>query len=174
MGGLLLKLPEIDIPVVNFDPESEKTTAVKNLHSLWDSGVGAFAQVPYRKLVNQKDLDKLTPQAEVEYAARNARELADLVNSAAKKGADEDPDLETWAAEGIQVGLSAVYSGLDTSLEKFPFAGRFLNKQEYFSKGQAACRYQMALGGYHLGQVLNAIFDPDHASKSYVKFVNGL
>lgn len=108
----------------------------KNLHSLWDSGCGAFAEIK-RPLT---DAGKSKIDA---YADECLATLSDADKTAAHDGADPNK----WATDGQALAKNVVYS---TPENQTP-------SDEYLEKGKAACRKQVAIAGLRLADLLNKL-----------------
>ncbi len=176
-GGNLTKIPKVTIPLVAMKQADsvliKKSTDVRNLHLLWDAGVGAFPQIPFHRLVKPRDLNYIGTQLQSDAITKMAKELGGLVKAVSKEDATE-PSLVNWVTEEILVALNYAYENLDLNYPDFPFATDFTDRAQYLKRGRIASRRQMALAGYRLGQILNAVFDPEHAQPSYVDFVTRL
>ena len=171
-GGSQLVIPFFKIPVFTSQSQPASRTNVKDLHALWDAGLGAFSQMPRMTIVQSGDMAKVGTLLESQAVALNAEVLKKNPAFLNTVAADKSPSLEKWAAEGIFVGLSGAYFGLDRSFEDFEYGTTFVDKARYRREGQAMMLRQLAVGGYRLGFLLNAIFDPKNATESYVKLVD--
>jgi hypothetical protein len=158
-GGFLLRIPQVPIRVLALNADDSDTTPARNLHSLWDAGLGAFLQLPYQKITKEEDLERIGSAEGLEYISSTAKDLEDLVKQISERGDEDIQKLDNWITDGILLGLNEVYEGVDLHEEEFPFFTRIFNLKSYLRKGKSTCRYQMALGGVRLANVLNSLFD---------------
>lgn len=108
-----------------------------NLHSYWDSGLGLLTAVK-RPLTAS--------------GAKKIEKLADEVMQAFPKSSVPEwskPGVTSWVTEGVRVAKNVCYKGI-TETEP-PSAA-------YKQAGREAARRRLALAGYRLANLLNAIY----------------
>lgn len=109
----------------------------RNLHFLWDLGGGLYGEAP-------RPLERGTVTF-VETLARDIRK--EHPRTALKVVSVQDPS--TWAQEGVKIARESVYTLPENSIPT----------PEYLAKCKAVCRQQIALAGYRLADLLNALLD---------------
>ena len=108
----------------------------KNLHTLWDSGCGGFAEVQH----------PLTAEGKAKIDAFSDTCLGALSKSD-KSAAHRTTDPMLWAKNGLELAKSVVYTTPDNTE---PSAA-------YIAKGQQVCRRQVAIAGLRLADLLNKL-----------------
>ncbi len=118
------------------------TSYAKNLHSLWDQGVGLLDKDGQPYQANQKQIRELALKLQQKYPHQHyTREIAD-VNS------------QDWAENGYKLAQHFVY--------KIP-QGKAPSKS-YTRKAQVIAGERIALAGYRLAVILNQMYgDNDNA-----------
>lgn len=109
---------------------------IKNLHKLWDRGVGLFT-AQYRYPLKSWQINKLAQQIERRYPISRVRAQA------------KDLNPNHWAKESFFYAKKHVYT---TAPHKKPSA-------EYIKKSRDLVMQRIALAGYRLAAVLNFIFN---------------
>lgn len=113
----------------------------KNLHSLWDSGLGALDELPRPLSVKEQDwLNNYTDNLIAEYSP-NSFSNSQIASSPAQ-----------WLKDGINVVKANVYTNIKMNEEP---------NQEYLVSNRKVVRKQIALAGYRLANELNCIFKSD-------------
>lgn len=102
----------------------------KNLHSLWDGGVGIFPYVPRESAGT--------------VAESQARLLTSLFPLDKTAGAN-DLDVEHWSAEDVDAAKKVVYNTPEGQVPS----------EAYLREGEALCAKRAALAGYRLAALLN-------------------
>lgn len=111
-------------------PPDGSDVGPKNLHSLWDSGVGLIPNHP-RDEARAAALDEAQ------------KLMKDLPKSSLNNEDDGNPD--DWAEESFEIAKKDVYS---TPVGKSPSA-------DYVAKSQVIVANRLALAGYRLADLLN-------------------
>lgn len=106
---------------------------IRNMHMLWDSTAGLFPAVP------PQDWAQSIPGFAAQL--RQQHPLADFESSLAFAP-------EAWARESYKLAVRYGYSTLPSDNQLTP---------DYLRQVQALCAQQIALGGYRLGALLNAV-----------------
>mmetsp|Transcript_36056 Transcript_36056/g.60037 ORF Transcript_36056/g.60037 Transcript_36056/m.60037 type:complete len:305 (+) Transcript_36056:82-996(+) len=112
----------------------------RNLHGLWDAGLGMFNFHPKRPLGDDN----------VAYI----RHLADtIMNEHPSRDFDvSSVDFAKWALDGYSIARNVVYR--DIEKDKTP-------SDVYMKIGTSVARQQIALAGYRLGALLNELLSDD-------------
>ena len=118
------------------DPSTLDGRRAKNLHTLWDSGCGGFAEVQH----------PLTAEGRATVDALADACLATLSKSE-KSAAHRTTDPMVWAQNGLALAKNAVYATPENTV---PSA-------DYIVKGKLVCQKQVAIAGLRLADLLNRL-----------------
>ena len=116
-------------------------THVSNLHSFWDSAAGQYGHVSPKRPLDQAGKDRILSLAQAamkEFPAESMPEWNDL-------------DPHTWVVESNTLARQVVYKNIAEGAEP---------SKAYTDEAQKLSRKRLALAGYRLAGVLNALFVP--------------
>ena len=126
---------------VQMPPEAR----ISNLHAFWDAAGGSFGFVSPRRPLDQAGKDRILSLAEGvirDFPAESVPEWKDL-------------DPHTWVVESNTLARQVVYKNI---------AEGGAPSRAYTDEAQKLSRRRIALAGYRLAGVLNALFVPPPAS----------
>jgi len=116
-------------------------TRISNLHSFWDSAAGQYGHMSPKRPLDQAGKARLLAQAEAamrEFPAESLKEWKDL-------------DPHTWVVESNTLAREVVYKNITEGAAP---------SKAYTDAAQKLARKRLALAGYRLAGVLNALFVP--------------
>ncbi len=116
-------------------------TRIANLHSFWDSAAGQYGHTSPKRPLDEAGKARLLSQAEAamkEFPAESMPEWKDL-------------DPHTWVVESNTLAREVVYKNITEGGAP---------SQAYTDAAQKLARKRLALAGYRLAGVLNALFVP--------------
>ena len=131
--------PDGDAGGNGFKVQMPPETHINNLHSFWDAAGGAFGVVVPRRPLDQAGKDRILALAEEiarEYPAGATPEWKDL-------------DPHTWVIESNMLARQLAYARIKEG--EAP-------SQAYTDEAQKLSRKRLAIAGYRLAGVLNALF----------------
>ena len=124
-----------------FKVQMPAETRISNLHSFWDSAAGQYGHTSPKRPLDQAGKDRLLSLAEAamkEFPAESMAEWKDL-------------DPHTWVVESNTLAREVVYKNIAEGAEP---------SKAYTDAAQKLARKRLALAGYRLAGVLNALFVP--------------
>ena len=116
-------------------------TRVSNLHSFWDSAAGQYGHTSLKRPLDEAGKARILAWAEAamkEFPAESMAEWKDL-------------DPHTWVVESNTLSREVVYKNITEGTAP---------SQAYTDAAQKLTRKRLALAGYRLAGVLNALFVP--------------
>ncbi len=108
----------------------------RNLHALWDSGVGAFSRISGKTYPSSQTIMLEAKQLEKNYPFKQYYKQAQQLSP------------EQWANESYTLAKEFVY--------RTPYAKK--PSKRYRKRGQELAKQRVALAGYRLGMLLNRLF----------------
>lgn len=114
-------------------------TRIGNLHAFWDAAGGAFGYTSPKRPLDQAGKDRILSLAQgvmKDYPAESMPESKDI-------------DPHDWVMESNRLAREVVYRNITDGGEP---------SKEYTDAAQKLCRKRLALAGYRLAGVLNALF----------------
>jgi hypothetical protein len=114
---------------------------IANLHAFWDAAAGTFGWTSPKRPLDQAGKDRLLAQAQEvmkEYPAESIPEWSDL-------------DPHTWVVESNTLARQVVYKNITENSAP---------SKEYTDAAQKLVRKRLALAGYRMAGILNALFVP--------------
>jgi len=125
-------------------------TRVTNLHFFWDAAGGAFGYTGPKRPLDQAGKERILALAQEvmkEYPAESMPE-------------SKDTDPHTWVMESYGLAREVVYRNIDDGGEP---------SKAYTDATQKLSRKRLALAGYRLAEVLNALYRPGPEKKQETK-----
>ena len=160
------------VPILQ--PSKQKVSEIKNLHALWDAAAGLYKQLPYY----------YTPKTQTakqnDYIAKEARNIAGKVKNAKTVEARiNDANLINWAIESNMMAAESISNKWiqyyrDSKGPKKQVIAKFKSSKIYLKSAQKVCSVQIYKAGMRLANLLNAIYDPQHANKRYVDYIKNI
>jgi hypothetical protein len=133
-------LPEGDAGGNGFRILTSPDGRTSNLHSFWDGAAGAFGSDPFpRRPLDQAGRERILAQAAALTKENPAETFVEL----------KDLDPHTWVVESNTLAREVVYKNITEGGEP---------SKAYTDAAQKLARKRLALAGYRLAGVLNALF----------------
>jgi S1/P1 Nuclease len=111
----------------------------KNLHLLWDLGLGSIPETEMQETVSEEVLQEIQSFAKYLTFTYPKDRFSGSIHVSKERWIREAHDLATSTAYTLHLGA--------------------VPSEEYLKNGRALCERQMALAGYRLGELLNEIFE---------------
>ncbi len=168
-GNKIVFRKALTVPVL--PPPKKEVSKISNIHSLWDSGAGFCEQLPY------SFYPKFQTKVQNKFIAKESKNII----KSAKKGQTlskriQDAKIINWTIESNMLAAKFIstekieYIKSSKKPKKQVYA-KFKNLKQYLISVQKVSKSQIYVGGMRLANLLNAIFDPQHADKKYVNYV---
>jgi len=156
-------------------PEGGKSDqySIKELHAFWD-GMAGDNEFGGQWSSFYPQVYSPTPvfaQNEFNQAANTL--LANYSNNTDVMAQAKDPIVMDWAENANLKAINEVQALTYQADTKAGFVDTTITN-DYIAEAQQVANEQLVVGGIHLSKMLNAIFDPQHADPTYVKYVTAI
>lgn len=119
-----------------------------NLHNYWDAGLGLFDNTANNTAMSDQAVGRLAEQIQQNYPKKNFAQRTYQLKA------------NQWATQSFQIAVNFAYNGITEN--KTPSA-------QYTEKGRTIVEQQVALAGYRLANLLNALFSNSNKDGDYAQ-----
>lgn len=164
-GNLIQLVPDVPLPKSQF---TIQPFIIRNLHSLIDSTAGAIPPSARKSKIPYEFFSFSTKKAvELDHLFVNDKQLQkQLMLSNQVRWVQDNLSLAKALIKPSNISFS-----IDTA-SKSKVYGRFNDKDQYLAMIQKMTLKQLYLAGRRLAQILNALYDPKHATKNTLRYIN--